>query len=120
MWGLEPSTQWQKDQKWYEKKRPDELAAVMRNLQRLLALLNCSKNSKMVEGGYLHKEPAGVIAVDQKGFSSNLQETRLYVYAVDDTRTVHLITIGNKDTQHSDIEYSKDFVARLNVKEKAA
>jgi hypothetical protein len=109
MWHIEPSTQMEKDQKWYDKKHPNELAAVMRNLQRYLSLLNVSKNSKVVEGGYLHKEPGGVIAIDQKGFSGNLQETRLYTYAVDETKTVHLITMGNKDTQHSDVEYSKAF-----------
>ena len=113
MWVLEPSTQWEKDQKWYDKKRPNELAAVHRNLQRYLALLNVSKNSKCVEAGYLHKEPGGVIAIDQKGFGGNLQETRLYTFAIDRTNTVHLITIGDKDSQHSDIEYSKNFIKQF-------
>jgi len=114
MWNFEPSTQFQKDQKWYEKKHPNELAAVFRNLQRYLALLMVSKNSKCVEAGYLHKEPGGVIAVDQKGFSGNLQETRLYTFAIDAVKTVHLITIGSKDTQHSDIEYSKNFIEQFS------
>ena len=109
MWSIEPSTQYEKDSAWYDKKKPNELAAVLRNLQRYLALLGVSKNSKCVEAGYLHKEPAGVIAVDQKGFSGNLQETRLYTYAVDETNIVHLITIGDKSEQHSDIEFSKAF-----------
>ena len=115
MWMIEPSTQFEKDQKWYDKKKPDELAAVMRNLERFLALLNQSKNSKSVEAGYLHKEPGGVIAIDQKGFRGNLQETRLYTFSIDETQTVHLITIGNKDTQHSDIEYSKNFAKQLQT-----
>ena len=119
MWSLEPSTQWEKDQKWYDKKRPDELGAVMRNLQRYLALLNVSKNSKCVEAGYLHKEPGGVIAIDQKGFSGNLQETRLYTFAVDATKTVHLITIGNKDNQHSDVEYAKGYAKDIDGADQA-
>ena len=105
----------ERDQKWYEKKRPDELAAIFRNLQRYLCLLNVSKNSKSVESGYLHKEPGGVVAIDQKGFRGNLQETRLYTYAVDETNTVYLITMGNKESQHSDIEYSKAFVQSLSA-----
>jgi hypothetical protein len=113
MWKIEPSLQWQKDQKYYDKKRPNELAAALRNLQRYLGLLNVSKNSKCAEAGYLHKEPGGVLAIDQKGFSGNLQETRLYTFAVDSTKTVHLITIGDKETQHSDIEYSKKFAKQL-------
>lgn len=113
MWTVEISTQYLKEQKWYDRKRPDELAAVLRNLQRYLSLLNVSKNSKCVEAGYLHKEPSGVVAIDQKGFSANLQETRLYSFAIDAAKTVHLITIGNKDSQHSDIEYSKEFVKQF-------
>lgn len=117
MWTIEPSTQYEKDQRWYEKKRPNELAAVLRNLQRLLSLSNVSKNSKCLEAGYLHKEPAGIIAIDQKGFSGNLEETRLYTYLIDETKTIHLITIGNKQTQHADIEYSKEFVKQFQLKE---
>jgi len=104
-----------KDQHWYAKKKPHELAAVMRNLQRYLMLLKASKNSKCVQAGYLHPETMGVIAIDQRGFSGNLKETRLYVYPVDETKTVHLITIGNKDEQHSDIEFCKEFVNSITA-----
>lgn len=110
MWTIEPSLQMDKDKHWYAKKRPDELAAVMRNLQRYLMLLEVSRNSKCVQAGYLHPETMGVMAIDQKGFCGNLQETRLYIYTVDATQTVHLITIGDKDEQHSDIEFCKEFV----------
>ena len=113
MWNVEPSTQFERDQKWYDKKRPNELAAVLRNLARFLALLQVSKNSKSIEPGYLHKEPGGVIAIDQKGFSGNLEETRLYTFSIDETKIVHLITIGNKQSQNSYIEYSNDFVKQF-------
>ena len=109
MWKLEPSSQWGKDAKFYEKKRPNEMAAVLRNVERFVKLLNVSRNSKSAQAGYLHKEPHGVVAVDQKGGGPNLQEFRLYTLPVDQTKTLHLITIGTKDTQHSDIEYSKTF-----------
>jgi hypothetical protein len=113
MWQIEPSTQWQKDQKWYEKKRPNELAAVLANLSRYMKYLKASKTSKCLEAGFLHHEPGGVVALDQKGFAGNLQETRLYIFAVDATKTVHLITIGSKDEQHADIEFCKSFVEQL-------
>jgi hypothetical protein len=115
MWTIEPSLQMEKDKHWYAKKRPDELAAVMRNLDRYLKLLEVSKNSKCVQAGYLHAETMGVMAIDQKGFSGNLQETRLYIYAVDATKTVHLITIGDKGDQHSDIEFCKEFVSSITT-----
>ncbi len=116
MWQIQPTTGWEKDCKHYEKKRPDELAAVLRNLERYLQILKVSKNSKCIQAGYLHPEPMGVVAIDQKGGGANLQETRLYVYADDQSQFVHLIAIGDKDAQHADIEYCKDFVKSLNTR----
>ncbi|MEI7732235.1 MAG: hypothetical protein WCO56_21850 [Verrucomicrobiota bacterium] len=113
MWQIEPTTGWEKDQKHYAKKRPNELAAVIRNLGRYVALLNVSKNSKSVQAGYLHTEQSGVLAIDQKGGGGNLQETRLYTYAADETKTVYLIAIGDKSAQHDDVEYCKRFVHGL-------
>ena len=113
MWALETTHRWEKDHKHYEKKRPDELAAVVRNLQRYLELVKSAKNSKCVQAGYLHTEQAGVVALDQKGSGGNLQETRLYVYADDETQTIYTLTIGDKDSQHSDVEFCKSFVVEL-------
>lgn len=113
MWTFEPTTSWEKDQKYYTKKRPRELAAVLRNLERFEALLKVSPNSKCLQAGFLHTEQAGVPAIDQKGGGGNLQETRLYVYADDEKKIVYLLAIGDKDAQHSDVEYCKGFVKNL-------
>lgn len=113
MWQLEPTSQWEKDVRHYEKKRPTELAAVLRNLDRYIGLLRLAPNSRTVAAGYLHPEPLGVVAVDQKGGGGSLQETRLYTYADDEKQVVYLITIGSKDDQPSDIEFCKRFVESL-------
>lgn len=111
MWDISPTTQWDKDRKFYEKKHSRELAAVLNNLSRYLALLNCSKNARCAIAGYLHSEPHGVVAIDQKGGGSGLQETRLYVYPDEASKLLYLITIGNKDTQQADIKLSSRFIA---------
>lgn len=113
MWQTEPTTQWQKDVRFYEKNRPNELAAVLRNLERYVNQLKNAPNSRSVVAGYLHNEPMGIVAIDQKGGGRNLQETRLYSYADDAKQVVYLITIGNKDTQTADIAMSKEFVNEL-------
>lgn len=113
MWQIEPTTGWDKDHKHYGKKHPGELAAVLRNLERFFVVLKASKNSKCVQAGYLHTESMGILAIDQKGGGANLQETRLYVYADDLSRIVYLIAIGDKASQHSDVEYSKNFVRQI-------
>ena len=110
MWQIEPTSQWERDRKHYEKKRPNELAAVMRNLDRYLSYLASAPNPQAVQAGFLHREPAGVVAIDQKGCGKNLQETRLYTYAYAQEGVLYLITIGNKADQSSDIEFSKKFV----------
>lgn len=113
MWKTEPTSQWVKDLKWYEKKRPDELAAVSCNLKRYLAQLNAAPNPRAFMAGYIHTEPHGVFALDQKGGKPNLQETRLYVYPDEASKVLYLITIGNKDEQPGDIHLSKNFVESL-------
>lgn len=108
-WLIETTESWDKDLKFYNKKHPSELAALLRNIDRYIAHLNVSNGSKCVEAGYLHHEPGGIVAVDQKGLSGNLQETRAYTYAKDSTKRLYLLKIGNKDSQYSDVEYCKDF-----------
>lgn len=113
MWTFEPTTTWERDHKHYAKKRPRELAAVLRNLERYEALLKASPNSKCVQAGYIHTEQAGVLAIDQKGGGASLQETRMYIYADDERKIVYLLAIGGKDAQHSDVEYCRQFVKSL-------
>jgi hypothetical protein len=109
MWQIEQGVQFEKDRKWYSKKRPQELAAVLHNLDRYVQQLNAAPNSKAVHAGYMHHEPHGVVAIDQRGGGANLQETRMYTYADDENKVLYLATIGNKDEQNSDIEFSKLF-----------
>src|SRR6266496_834113 len=114
MWRLELSSQWERDQKWYEKKRPNELAAVLRNLRRYLIQLNATQNHKSFTTGYMHPEPHGIVAIDQRGGGcGNLQETRLYVYPEEVHKVLYIITIGNKDEQQSDIQFCNQFVESL-------
>ena len=113
MWELEPTDLFVKLEAWYRKKRPAELAAVLRNLDRYVDLLNAAPNSKAVQAGFLHREPAGVIAVDQKGGGANLAETRLYTLADDSAKVLHLIVIGDKGSQAKDIHASREFAQQL-------
>jgi hypothetical protein len=62
---------------------------------------------------FQNSSQAGVVEVDQKDGGRNLQETRLYTFADDENKVLHLITIGNKDTQHDDVQQSSGFVKAL-------
>lgn len=100
---------WDRAAKFYAKKHAREYAAVLHNLDRLLGLLNASKNSLSVQAGFIHTEGSGVLALDQKGGGAGLQETRLYLFAEDQTHTIHLITIGNKNGQSADVKLAHQY-----------
>lgn len=113
MWEIETTTQYERDLKWYDKKHPSELAAVLRNLDRYFKQLIVIGNATLIEAGYIHHEPHGVVAIDQKGGGKALQETRLYAFANMEQNVLYLITIGNKDTQKNDIAICNSFVESI-------
>ena len=115
-WKLGESLRWSKDYRHYEKKHPTELAAVMNNLDTYMKALTAAaalQHVRLIQAGYLHNEPKGVIAIDQSGGEGKLQATRLYTYAYLKEQKLYLITIGNKKEQQNDIEYCKEFVKNL-------
>jgi hypothetical protein len=114
MWSLRIAAEFQRAKKHYDKKRPAELAAVLRNLDRLMEQLNTLPHCRAAQAGFLHHEPAGLWAIDQKGPSRvRLQETRLYVYPSAADTTLHIITLGNKNTQAADLRCALAYVRSL-------
>jgi hypothetical protein len=102
-WVLLPHSAYLLDLRWYAKKRPAELAAILRNLERYMTLLARSRSARSVQAGFLHPEPYGMVALDQRGGGGRLQETRLYCYAHAGSRTLHLLGIGDKSSQPADL-----------------
>ena len=113
-WVLLPHLAYLRDLRWYAKKRPAELAAVIRNLERYMALLPRSPCARSVHAGFIHPEPHGMVAIDQRGGAGRLQETRLYCYAHSGSRTVHLLGIGDKSSQSADLARLSSVALSLN------
>jgi len=114
MWRMQIGPDFERAKRHYDKKRPAELAAVLRNLARLLEQLDSLPHCRAAHAGFLHHEPAGIWALDQKGPSrTKLQETRLYVYPAEENQTLHIITVGNKNSQAADLRCALDFVRTL-------
>jgi hypothetical protein len=113
-WVLLPHSAYLRDLRWYAKKRPAELAAVLRNLERTMTLLANNPHPKPIQAGFLHPEPHGMVAIDQRGAAGRLQETRLYCYAQANTRTLHLLGIGDKSSQHADLARLSSIARTLN------
>jgi hypothetical protein len=120
MWKLtEPTDEYQRRCKRFEKKKLKQFVAVLGNLDTLLKALNEGLTLEQVATfGFVHSEPKGVLAVDQKG-GAKLAQTRLYVYPDRKAQLIHLLTLGDKGTQKGDIEFCSDYVDTLSKREKA-
>lgn len=117
MWKLEPTDLFERKVQRLEKKNPRELSAVLQNLQRYLNALNEAGRPEIIKFGFIHHEPKGVKAIDQKGGGRDLKQTRLYTYAQISINALHLITIGDKGSQKRDLRICRDFVSRIKKSE---
>lgn len=114
MWKLKPEAEYEKRVRKWPKKYHRELAATHDNLDDYFNALNAGAKIEQIKFGFVHPEPRGVVAIDQKGGrGKGLKETRLYTYPNRVSHVVHLITIGDKSTQTADIEYACEFVDSL-------
>lgn len=117
MWTLaEPTDEYKRRFTRFDKKKRRQSLATLANLDTLIkALIDGLKLEQVVTFGFVHTEPKGVLAVDQKG-GAKLAETRLYIYPDKRTEIVHLLTLGDKRTQKGDIEFCSDYVESLLAK----
>jgi hypothetical protein len=113
MWVQEPSDDFRRQHRWFEKKRPKELRAMLVNLDAYLAALVAGTKPLQIKFGFMHAELRGVVAIDQKGGGKGLAQTRLYVYPDVDDQKLYLLTIGDKNTQKDDIKLCKRLVKQL-------
>ncbi len=66
-WSIESTAQYERDYKHFKKKRPNELSAMLNNLDTYFEYLNKYGNSLQVYVGFIYPEPDGIKAIDQKG-----------------------------------------------------
>jgi putative component of toxin-antitoxin plasmid stabilization module len=115
MWALQAEAEYEKRVGKWPKKHRREFGAMHDNLDTFLKALQRGAKLEQIRFGFLHPEPRGVLAIDQKGGGAGLKETRLYTYPNKTAQLVHVITIGDKSTQEADIKYSCEFVDNLTL-----
>jgi len=111
-WVIGTTGKYEKTHKEYAKKCPNELKAVLNNLDTYFTSLKALGHPLQIKAGFIHDEPRGVKAIDQKGGDqkTKLKQTRLYIYPDCDDKILYLILIGDKNSQKRDIKYCLDFV----------
>src|SRR5262249_42670877 len=91
---------------------------VLDNLDTYFKALEAGTNPLQIKHGFMHQEPLGVVAIDQKGGGKDLAQTRLYVYPDTETETLFVITLGDKRSQKNDIATCRAFIHALRQETK--
>jgi len=118
-WRMIPSEAFGRDFRWYEKKRPRELLGMLKNLNTYVGALQAGCKPMQVKYGFMHREPKGIVGIDQRGGGGSLTETRMYVYPEEGSEILHQIMIGDKHQQNQDIQTCVRYINELNEQQGA-
>ena len=67
MWVIQRSQFFEARFKRFQKKHPEEAKAVLNNLDTYFKALCVGANPVNIQAGFIHHEPEGIKALDQKG-----------------------------------------------------
>lgn len=115
MWKTLTTPVFERRFKHYEKKKKNELFAVTNNLDRLVNSLESGKQPNPSIFGFLRSEGSNILRISEAGPGPRVAATRLYVYPDAEKDELHLLTIGDKNTQSEDILYCKSYVKELRA-----
>jgi hypothetical protein len=115
MWKMEKEDDYLRRADRFSKKHRREWVAVHDNLDTYYKALLQGAKPLQIKFGFMHNEPQGVVAIDQKGGGKSLMQTRLYVFPFVEKEVLHLITIGDKTTQSADLATCRNFVSSIRT-----
>jgi putative component of toxin-antitoxin plasmid stabilization module len=98
--------------KKFNRNHPLEYSSCFANLDKVLSLLNSGHSLGAFQLGFLRPEGEGLSRIGQTGVSA-ARESRLYVYFVQQGRTVYILGIGTKETQQADIAAAKKLIKKI-------
>lgn len=115
-WTLQPTDTYSTKLEWFQKRQPGILLALLQNLEKCIEALegHDAKPSQLTKYGHIRPERyRGLLAIDQRGAPRRVRETRLYILPIEETKTIHLITIGFKSTQQADLKMCREMVDEI-------
>lgn len=108
-WQIENSHAIASKFKKFASKHPDEFASVFANLEKIMRLLRGGNKVGGFRTNFFRSEGEGVYRIGQSGVA-HAKESRLYIYPDEQARTVYVLTVGDKDSQETDINEAKEIV----------
>ena len=100
--------------KRFSGKHPCEFDSLFANLEKIMRLLRSGNKIGGFRVGFFRSEGEGVYRIGQTGVVS-AKESRLYVYPDEQNYVMHVLTVGDKDSQQSDINDSKQLVNQIKT-----
>ncbi|MDP8292752.1 MAG: hypothetical protein P9M04_02950 [Candidatus Orphnella occulta] len=111
-WNIKLTDKFDTKYQRFEKNYEEEIISAWDNLDSYLRALQRTDNPLKVNSGYIHPETKGIVAIDQSKADRKLREIRLYVYPDTKTKTLLLLTIGDKRTQQKDIKFAVNCIEK--------
>ena len=96
----------------YAKKHSAEATSCFKNLNRLLTALNDGMTLQQCTFGFLGSEGHDVYRIAQTKVA-NAHETRLYIYIAITEKDVHVLTMGDKQSQPEDIKWCHETARKI-------
>lgn len=114
--------QWQIETKYatgskfkkFAKNHDREYDSLFGNLQRVVDLLNSGHKFGSFQVGFFRSESDGVYRIGQTSVAG-AKESRLYVWPDQETKSIYVLGIGDKDTQSGDINDAKSLMAQIRA-----
>jgi hypothetical protein len=91
-----------------------EYRSCFSNLNKVIGLLNDGNILGSFQLGFMRSEGGGLLRIGQTGLAA-AKESRLYVYFVQEGRTVYVLGIGTKETQQDDIRASRKQIGNMRA-----
>jgi len=113
-WSIDTKFALQAKFKQFSSAHPREYASLFANLNRILQHLRGGAKVGGFQIGFFRSEGAGVYRIGQSGVP-HAKESRLYVFPEQNnqTGTMYILTIGDKDSQSQDVNDAKGIVAGI-------
>ena len=98
--------------KKFAAKHPAEFDSLFANLEKIMRLLRTGNKIGGFRVNFFRSEGEGVYRIGQSGVS-HAKESRLYVYPDEQARLVYFLTVGDKDSQGTDINEAKEIARSI-------
>ncbi len=115
-WTLISYQDYEKPKKQFNKKYREEMFAIAANLKTVVKAVENGSNLEQLKSlGFVHSEPLGIIAIDERGCEKRTKPKalRLYLFIDSVAHEIHVMLLGDKATKSGDILICKRSVQKL-------